>query len=549
MLVAAVGGQRGAFKRADVGAARASARLWTHLGVRPRARRQWLSSRLSAVRGGAAAGGEDDEHALVRRLYALERPARLVVHSTGAGGHLAAWLLSQPGASSLLVDFSIPYGRDALVECLGGVPPADGYCAATTAQGLARTAHRRAVTLRVGAATLAELAADGAAAADRPPVRHVGLGCAASLATSEPKRGAHRAFISACWDDVEVTHEVVLEKGTRSRAEEERLVSSAALHALERALGAADGARGAHAHCLRAALAAQLTCAGDSYTLLHAAARAAPIDRLLAGDASLVLCLPAPPAGAARAGERERAHGGDGEPTVGSIARHSAWCDVPVRHALVLPGSFNPLHDGHARMAAAAVAACALAGKGARAVVFEITARNADKGALDRDELSRRVEQFATVRLAPELPAGAPLALTRARLFAEKASLFPGCTFVVGADTAARLVDPKYYADSEAEMGASLAAIRAHGCDFLVAGRVIDGEYTTLEQLLPRVPASMRPLFAQLREDGSAFRVDVSSTQLRQAARDAQPGAGAGAAAVVSREGLLPPAEPRCGPD
>jgi hypothetical protein len=193
-----------------------------------------------------------------------------------------------------------------------------------------------------------------------------------------------------------------------------------------------------------------------------------------------------------------------------------------VHDAIIFPGSFNPLHEGHQRMAAAAVEAVRSAGKGERRVVFEITARNADKGAVDRHELERRAEQFEHgTGSGAHGGECAPLVLTRASLFVEKARLFQNCTFVVGADTVQRLVDVRYYNQSEAEMAASLAAIRSHGCDFLVAGRVIGSTYTTLAELLPRVPESLRPMFLSLREDGLSFRVDMSSTQLRQAAEAA----------------------------
>jgi len=197
-----------------------------------------------------------------------------------------------------------------------------------------------------------------------------------------------------------------------------------------------------------------------------------------------------------------------------------AWCDVELKDAIVIPGSFNPLHEGHLRMAAAAVEASALVGRGQRSVVFEITTRNADKGAVDRDELSRRAAQFSRGNGGDS--GGVPLVLTRARLFVEKARLFPNCTFVVGADTVARLIDRKYYNSSDVEMAASLAAIGGFGCDFLVAGRDMDSGYTTLDDLSGQIPEFLRSMFSPLKEDGISFRVDISSTQLRERAAAAE---------------------------
>jgi hypothetical protein len=92
----------------------------------------------------------------------------------------------------------------------------------------------------------------------------------------------------------------------------------------------------------------------------------------------------------------------------------------------------------------------------------------------------------------------------------EKAALFPGCVFVLGYDTAARLVDPRYYG-GEPDRDAALASIRAQGCRFLVAGRVQDGTFHTLDEIA--IPKHARDLFAALPEQ--AFRVDLSSSAIR----------------------------------
>ena len=79
---------------------------------------------------------------------------------------------------------------------------------------------------------------------------------------------------------------------------------------------------------------------------------------------------------------------------------------------------------------------------------------NADKGTLPLDEVARRAAQFA----AEELDIGKTetendgavvhhprLWLTRAPLYSQKAELMPGATFVLGHDTAVRLLNPAYY--------------------------------------------------------------------------------------------------------
>ena len=74
---------------------------------------------------------------------------------------------------------------------------------------------------------------------------------------------------------------------------------------------------------------------------------------------------------------------------------------------------------------------------------FELSVANVDKPALAPEEVRRRLAQFAW---------RAAVWLTRAPTYTEKAELFPGCVFVVGADTAARIVQPRFYQDSEEQM-------------------------------------------------------------------------------------------------
>lgn len=206
----------------------------------------------------------------------------------------------------------------------------------------------------------------------------------------------------------------------------------------------------------------------DNSTVLREAIR-----RLLAGDVRTVTVPP------------------EGEPRV----------DQPVRGAIV-SGSFNPLHTGHVRLAEVAAATLGLP------ALFELPVLNADKGQLSVEEIERRLAQFRRRHT---------VVLSREPLFREKATLFPGSVFVVGYDTAIRLVAPRYYG-GEPGMVAALEAIRAAGCRFIVAGRVHQGRFCTLDDV--PVPPAFRDLFLALPED--AFRVDLSSTELRE--RGQRPG-------------------------
>jgi hypothetical protein len=212
---------------------------------------------------------------------------------------------------------------------------------------------------------------------------------------------------------------------------------------------------------------------------------AAPLD-LLAGEAVQETSAPAgdPLAQLTRGAARSVTVAPDG----------AMAADAPVRGGL-LSGSFNPLHTGHERLAQ--VAAVALG----QPVAFELPILNADKPPLGYAELVRRLEQFRGRHT---------VVLSRAPLFLEKATLFPGCAFVLGYDTAVRLVDPDYYG-GEAGRDAALAAIRDHGCRFLVAGRVADGAFRTLADIA--IPPGYADLFSAIPEH--MFRADLSSSEIR----------------------------------
>ena len=280
-----------------------------------------------------------------------------------------------------------------------------------------------------------------------------GLACTATIATDRTKRGEHRCYV-ATWDDSQWSaYNLRLDKGLRDRAGEEELVSKLVIHALARSCGVEED------------LDLGLTEADLIET--RQTAHPDPLALLLSGEAGTVTVVP------------------DGHMIV----------DEPV-HAALLAGSFNPLHEGHEALAQAAFEILGTQ------VVFEISVVNVDKPPLTEEEVRRRLSQFQ---------GKAPVVLTRAETYHKKAALFPGCTFVVGWDTAVRLVAPRYYGEDEAAMVTALAEIWASGCRFLVAGRETDGNFRTMADV--PVPQGFSRLFQGIPE--SKFRLDISSTTLR----------------------------------
>jgi hypothetical protein len=282
----------------------------------------------------------------------------------------------------------------------------------------------------------------------------VGLGATAALVSDRPRRGEHRFHIAFAGSAGIAQCTGVLAKGRRDRAAEEDLVARAIILWLARACGVAAPSPGS------------LLEADEHYAETEAAG-ADPIDRLLAGEVARVTALP------------------DGQ--VMLSAPHP-----PV----LLPGSFNPVHAGHESLARVAEEIRQ------QPVAFEISVTNVDKPPLAGQAVRHRVAQFAWK---------SPVELTRAPTFLEKSRLFPRTTFVVGADTAERLVAPRYYGDEE-RMHAALEEIAGSGASFLVAVRVDAlGRVRALGDIA--VPRRYVDLFIEIPEH--RFRLDTSSTAIR----------------------------------
>ncbi|GLJ30165.1 hypothetical protein SUGI_0596700 [Cryptomeria japonica] len=73
-----------------------------------------------------------------------------------------------------------------------------------------------------------------------------------------------------------------------------------------------------------------------------------------------------------------------------------------------------------------------------------LSAINVDKPPLTLKQIKDRVKQFEAI--------GKTIITTNQPYFYKKAKLLPDSTFIIGADTVARVVDPKYYGDNYERM-------------------------------------------------------------------------------------------------
>ncbi|MSR56353.1 MAG: hypothetical protein EXS05_01605 [Planctomycetaceae bacterium] len=420
---------------------------------------------------------------LIEAIHAA--PQQCVVVVTGGGASAIADLLVVPGGSRTVLEAAVPYSSAALTEWLGKRP--EHFCSEETALAMAVVAYERGCRL---AAAESRAAASNASVPEdpkrpaRPPPAIVGLACTASLASDRPKKGDHRCHIAAQTLNATWSSSVVLEKGARDRPGEESVVGRLILRQL---------ARLAAIHPLPAAGLRR------SETIDEQQIVAAPLlVDLRQKRCAVVWSFPRQLAGGKRRPENAdwpaKASGEAADGWGLSDGAGLETCGI-VRPGGVLCGAFNPLHFGHQELRAAAERQ--LAGP----VAYEMSLHNVDKPPLDYLTIERRRMQFTEQ----------PLALTAAPTFAEKALALPGMTFVVGVDTAERIVAPRYYHDSEPAMHDALSQIRSQRCRFLVAGRKQGDRFITLGDI--SLPSGFADLFAEI--PPQAFRADVSSTELR----------------------------------
>jgi len=359
---------------------------------------------------------------LIRKIH--DSPTRLVLVTAGGGSGTIARLLETPGASRTVLEAQVPYSVESLAAFLGTT--VSQSCVPRTARAMGMVAFQRCLQLT---------SSDGSI--DPASGTLAGVACSASLASERPKRGAHRTHVAIQTVESTTTTSLVLNKGSRSRVEEEQLITRLILNQIADICG---------------------------------------IEQRL--DLSLF------------EGEQLQQSRSDGKPDwrkllLGDI---DASCEgtaagEELTSDTIFPGAFNPLHAGHRKMADMAKWILG------STVEYEISVTNVEKPPLDYAEIRARIAQF---------PSQQVVWLTRAPTFVEKSAIFPQTTFVVGIDTIRRIAEPRYYGGQRQAFDKAIRQIADRGCRFLVFGRTGSQGFQTLFDI--ELPETLRGICQEVTE-------------------------------------------------
>jgi hypothetical protein len=419
---------------------------------------------------------------------------RFVFTTTGGGFSSYSYLMGRPGASGTVLQLNGPYAQEATLKYIEN--PVDSFASLEAANELAITSLKQCREIMTNSKeNIYDLAC---------LKNCYGVGVSAALATKRWLKGDHRIHIVVTSDTSRFMFSVNLYKGFppdpetpekifRSRTEEEELCGKLIIFIIAYICKVVT-----KEFFFESLYKDNFLNISDTFKFYEDILNN-PIERLIknmyfeAGTrdetVNSILCLP----------------NHDGTFTF--------LINSSLKNAIILPGSFNPLHQGHI---SSLNNSCALNNSDG---LFELCIVNVDKPPLTLAEIEKRLDQF-------KFPNTIPVVLTNTPLFVDKAKLFPGNSYAIGIDLVIRLINPKYTDDDEDLMIENIFGMTIKGTNFYVSSRsygkahipddfpikMKDDDLISLKDVMPFIPSVLKKYFIE--NPFNEFR-DLCSSELR----------------------------------
>ena len=457
--------------------------------------------------------------ALIHDLH--QSPTTLVLATTGGGSMAISDLLSVPGGSKTVLEAVVPYAPAAISRFIARTP--EQFCSVRTARQLAMAAfqrgqllidaHRKGERIPPESVHYAEYDDAKGSIVRGSPFEHrlgervdladsvplIGIGCTASLGTDREKKGEYRVHIATQTLRRVTTCSLQLAKGARVRWEEERLVAdlifNMILNAKEELPDEAEVVDRLFLTGTSKDIEVQevlpLGLKDDETVVGRRTVASVPLLDLFFGKSPAVLW---------QNGEIRHDFPKD-EQTHMSVSQQQPQFNTAAEFSqAIFPGSFNPIHAAHRQMLE--IAQHRLGNR----VALEIAVQAVDKPRIDYIDLEDRLEMIDAM-----IP-GQAVWLTQTKMFEEKADLFRGTMFVVGADTLRRFADPRFYGGNIHAVHDVLRMIAYNNCRFLVFARQSENGLETMQTL--EIPDMLRSLCDEV--SAEEFAVNLSSSGIRE---------------------------------